>query len=314
MKKFFPSDIEDTNLQKLIRYESSLDPQTLDDLPFTYDEVNHVVKKLNDKKAPGLDAISANIIKNVHIPCPTLLLNIYNKCLELFIFPDLWKIAVVKIMPKKHSKETLTASAYRPICLLPVLGKISEKLIIDRIMYHMHSNNLLNRNQYGFTPHKSTEDSVLKVVEWSREVLRSKQLGILISLDIAGAFDNAWWPKIMQQLNKKRCPRNLHKLVRNYFSRRKAQLTIGNSKIVKDLSKGCPQEKSCSPGLWMILYDILLCLQLPENCSIMAYADDALLLIKADTITGLENSANTALNSIYRKYTKEWCGFNSEHY
>lgn len=32
----------------------------------------------------------------------------------------------------------------------------------------------------------------------------------------------------------------------------------------------------------------------------MAYADDALLLIKADTITGLENSANTALNSIYK--------------
>jgi hypothetical protein len=93
-----------------------LDPQTLDDLPFTYDEVNHIVKKLNDKKAPGLDAISANIIRNVHISCPTLLLKIYNKCLELFTFPDLWKIAVVKIIPKQHSKETLTANAYRPIC------------------------------------------------------------------------------------------------------------------------------------------------------------------------------------------------------
>ena len=33
-------------------------------------------------------------------------------------------------------------------------GKLLEKLMIDRILFHIHCNDLFNDNQYGFIPQK----------------------------------------------------------------------------------------------------------------------------------------------------------------
>ncbi|KAJ4430663.1 hypothetical protein ANN_19253 [Periplaneta americana] len=309
INNFFPDDTQDLNFHKHVQYLTELTPRTGDEREFTYEEVNSVINKLDDKKTPGLDALSANIVKNVHNCCPDLFVNIFNKCLELHTFPDHWKIAAVRIISKPHCTDKLTASAFRPICLLPVMGKVFEKLIIDRIMYHMHSNNLLNTNQYGFIPQKSTEDAVLNVVNWAKEVLANKQIGLLISLDIKGAFDNAWWPMILLQLKRKECPRNLYKLIKNYFCNRKAQLTLGLKTVSKHINKRCPQGSVCSPGLWVILYDGLLQIDLPVNCNIIAYVDDALILIKGENIQTITEKANSTL-----KIVSKWGINNKLHF
>ena len=49
---------------------------TEDVVPFSLDEVNHIISNLNDKKAPGIDAISRNIVKHQYNAYPSLLLNI----------------------------------------------------------------------------------------------------------------------------------------------------------------------------------------------------------------------------------------------
>ena len=38
---------------------------------------------------------------------------------------------------------------YRPISLLPMLGKISERLIYKDLFNHCHCNNLLTKNKFG---------------------------------------------------------------------------------------------------------------------------------------------------------------------
>jgi hypothetical protein len=47
-----------------------------------------------------------------------------------------------------------------------------EKLLINRIMHHVYTNNLLNHNQFGFTPKKSTVDVANAVKEFVEEGLR----------------------------------------------------------------------------------------------------------------------------------------------
>ena len=94
------------------RYKSGENPNTEDDPLFCSEEVDRIIKSLNDKGAPELAGISANIARNVHMSCPTLLLSILNKCLKLSTFPDCWKVANVKIIPKQHWQERFTASAY----------------------------------------------------------------------------------------------------------------------------------------------------------------------------------------------------------
>ena len=87
-------------------------------------------------------------------------------------------------------------SKYRPISLINIGGKLLEKLMIDRILFHINTNNLFNDNQYGFTPQRGTIDAAMVVKNFIEESLRLKQCTILVSLDVKGAFDAAWWPSI----------------------------------------------------------------------------------------------------------------------
>jgi len=49
---------------------------------------------------------------------------------------------------------------YGPISLLNTAAKVLEKVLITRVM-HVYSNNLMIKNQYGFTPQTSTVDAVM---------------------------------------------------------------------------------------------------------------------------------------------------------
>jgi hypothetical protein len=44
--------------------------------------------------------------------------------------------------------------------------------MIDRILFHRYSNDLLNDNQYGCTPHRGTIDPVMEVKKSIEESLR----------------------------------------------------------------------------------------------------------------------------------------------
>jgi hypothetical protein len=63
-------------------------------------------------------------------------------------------------------------------------------------MHHVHINNILNHNQFVFTPKKCIKDVEITVKEFI-EGLRKGLFTILVSLDVKGAFDAAWWPSIL---------------------------------------------------------------------------------------------------------------------
>jgi len=51
-------------------------------------------------------------------------------------------------------------------------------------MHYIYSNNLLNKNQFGFTPRKSTTDATLAVKDYTEEGIRQGHITILVSLDV----------------------------------------------------------------------------------------------------------------------------------
>ena len=94
---------------------------------------------------------------------------IFEACLVHGIFPETWKRANVVPVHKKNSKNL--KENYRPISLLPLFGKILEKLIFDTVYEHLNSNNLLNPNQSGFRPGDSTINQLLSIVHTISEAL-----------------------------------------------------------------------------------------------------------------------------------------------
>jgi hypothetical protein len=67
-------------------------------------------------------------------------------------------------------------------------------------MYHLNKNNLMNKNQFGFTPGKGTTDAILAVKDFIEEGLKQRHITILISLYVKSTIDAVWWPSIIHSL------------------------------------------------------------------------------------------------------------------
>ena len=162
----------------------------------------------------------------------------YNKCLKEGCFLKQWKKSSIVPIIKQGKEDIRDASKYRPISLLNVVGKVLDKLTIDRILHHVHSNAGLNSNQYGFIPQSGTVEAAMAVKEIIGENLKQKNCISVVSLDVQGA---AWWPSILRNLKELKCPKNLFNLSRSYFSNRTASLSGNTLKLEKPVTMGCPR-------------------------------------------------------------------------
>ena len=78
------------------------------------------------------------------------------------IYPGIWKSANVTPIFKKGDKQLITN--YRPISLLPICGKILEKMIFNNLYSYLYANNLITKNQSGFRPGDSTTNQLLYLI------------------------------------------------------------------------------------------------------------------------------------------------------
>jgi len=97
----------------------------------------------------------------------------------------------------------------------------------------------MNENQFGFRPQKSTIDAAMVVKEFVEDSLAEGDVIALVSLDVQGAFDAAWWPAILKEMRDCGSPKNLYKLTKSYFTQRTAILATNSIRIEKELSRGC---------------------------------------------------------------------------
>ena len=78
-------------------------------------------------------------------------------------FPDIWKKSNIIPVYKKNDKQLI--QNYRPISLLPIFGKIFEKVVFSRIYNFLLSERLLNPNQSEFRPSDSCINQLLAITQ-----------------------------------------------------------------------------------------------------------------------------------------------------
>ena len=120
----------------------------------------------------------------------------------------------------------------------------------------------------------------------------------MTSLDVKGAFDTTFWPSILHGLKELSCPRNLYNLSKGYFSHRIAVMTTNNISIKRRVTKGYPQGSCCGPSIWNVLYNSLLNLDLTSHSTAIAFANDIMILTRADTVVEAENYMNLEVRKI----------------
>ena len=119
--------------------------QTLDFIDTDDHKILRAIWNLNPNKAHGCDDISIRMLKFCDDSIVLPLRHNFTKYLEFQTFPILWKRANTLPVHKKQSRRLI--KGYRPISLLPICGKIFEKLIFDYIYKHLCNNSLITLNQ-----------------------------------------------------------------------------------------------------------------------------------------------------------------------
>ena len=85
-----------------------------------------MLSKINQTTATGPDELPGFLLKKLSSAIAPNITKIINCSIKTGVFPRQWKEANVVAIWKKKGKKS-EASNYRPIFILPVLGRITEK-------------------------------------------------------------------------------------------------------------------------------------------------------------------------------------------
>ena len=86
-----------------------------------------------------------------------ILAELFNMCLKESCFPNRWKVSSV-VPVFKNVGERSTAKNYQPVNLLPVVSKVFEKLVNNRIVEHLEKCGLFSDLQHGFRSSQLTAE------------------------------------------------------------------------------------------------------------------------------------------------------------
>lgn len=252
------------------------DPMCKDEVKIEEDLYLSIING-SKNSAPGKDHIPWKIIKQLSRKVHKHLIKIYQYCLDQKIFPSIWKEGVIITIPKTNLNHSRTAN-YRPITLLPVLGKIYEKII--REILNKYIENLIPITQFGFQNGKSTIHPLSILVSNTQNAMMQKFKTAAISLDINKAFDSVWHKGLLYKLHRLKIPRFLLLIIKNFLENRRLCVKINNKTSNAFTPKqGTPQGSPLSPILYNIYCgDIFEPRALSSKQYILQYADDTLII------------------------------------
>ena len=202
--------------------------------------------------SPGADGIHYTHLKNLPDIALQYLAKLYETSWRCAYFPDMWKEATVILLPKPEKDKTQPKN-YRPISLLPTMGKLFERLINDEIMKQLESENRLPESQAGFRAKRSTQDQLLKMMQDAIQAKNTGQTLVSTMFDIEKAYDKIWHEAAVYKFHKIGLEEQMVALLKNYLTNRNLQIRIKGELSEKvTLRAGTPQAPGGYPEPYRI--------------------------------------------------------------
>ena len=267
--------------------------------PFHMEELENILNNLVGN-SPGIDNIHNDFLKHLPIEYIRKILKLYNLVFSSRIIPERWKIALI-VPIQKPNKDKSEVSSYRPISLLPCIGKVMEKLIKERLYWWAETNCMLSINQSGFRKRLGVADQIARLEFQIRVALANRKWTIVVFFDLKGAYDTVDYTKLREILIDKGINGNMLHYIDDWLRNRKAAVTQGA--WISDLVSvkiGLPQGSPLSPLLFN-LYLSDLCV--PAYANIAEYADDIAILVEGETERECHTKIQETVNRLVEQFS-----------
>lgn len=306
------AELFSSHLANVFSLDNNTTPAAIQELAEVNNEViipevtpNEVLQQINSnlkmKKCPGFDLITTEILR--HLPHNVILkiTQIINASFKMQYVPSFWKVAEVIMIPKP-GKPLTDVKSYRPISLLPILSKLYEKILLDRIKPIIEDNRIVPKHQFGFRNAHSTMDQVHRITDVIENALEEKKVCSAVFLDVSQAFDKVCHTGLLTKLTTQ-LPRVYCILIKSYLENRLFRVKYEDEySQLKQIKAGVPQGSILGPLLYLLYTS-----DIPElaNTTMATFADDTAILSVASTEHESKQRLQQALNLVL-EWTKKW--------
>ena len=176
---------------------------------------------------------------------------IFKSCIESGNFRIEWKKANVVPVHKKNNKHLI--ENYRPILLLPVCGKILERIICNKMFEFFSENELISQDQSWFRPGNSCNKQLLCITHDIYQSLNDGLETTGVFLDISKAFDNVWHEGLLFKLKQTGILGNLLNAITEFLYQRKQRAVLnGQHSSWTNNEAGVSQGSILGPFVFLI--------------------------------------------------------------
>ena len=262
------------------------------------------VKKLKERKSPGPDGISNEMISHLGNTALKKLVEIFNLSWKKGEVPQIWKDALMIPLHKK-GKDKSKALSYRPISLTSCVCKTMERTINNRLQWYLEKEMLIAPEQAGFRQYRSTEDQTTHLTQVIEDAFQRKKVVLASFIDLQKAFDEVWKAGLRVKLQRNGIRGNMKKWIDSYLHNRKARVLVnGHTGRKRLLKEGVPQGGVLSPTLFILFINDII-KELPRGIQAALYADDLVMWCSEQYATTATYMMQQTLDKL-EKWTNMW--------
>ena len=259
-------------------------------------EVLLLLESIDIKKSFNLDKVHPLLLSSAAPIIYSPLTYVINLSLEQGIFPDSLKVAKVIPMFKQGSRSL--CNNYRPISVLSALSKIFERCILDQLIFHFNTENILLSNQFGFRAGKTTTDCLADLVDDITKAIDEGSYAVSIFLDLSKAFDTVNHSTLLFKLDLYGIRAGENQWFKSYLSKRKQKVFVnGVESNFYLLESGVPQGSILGPFLFIVYINDMV--RATNYFTVRLFADDTSLTAVGSDLDVLIQRINSELPPVY---------------
>ena len=254
--------------------------------------------------SPGQDRISYEMLKHLDDMALEEILNMFNYIWGEGELPEKWKHAVI-IPILKPGKDPSAPSSYRPIALTAVLCKVMERMVTNRLVYVLETNNFFANYQNGFRVGKNTLDSLAVLDQDIRKAIVNKESVIGVFLDIEKAYDSMWKDGVLIKLHRAGIGGRMFYWIKDFLNKRSIQVRVGGElSEPMGIENGTPQGSVISPVLFNVMINDIF-EQVPSSFGKSLFADDGAVWKKGRNLNYLFGQIQEAVDRV-EMWANKW--------